>query len=433
VKTTRLQRVRIASARVALVTTAIVAAVYVLIAFVVVLLVQRNLTADIDNRLLSSLSQFNRSPERGGGGYHEPPGGPRFAAPLIVWTVHSNGTVSSTDSEANLPAAYQRVGSPQTVTIGDTDVRLAGTQIGRDYVVVGQTMDSVATARSTLVIAEVIVGPILLAAVFLGAFTIGRRVGAPIELARQRQMEFTADASHELRTPLAVIEAQATLALSHDRENDWYRKAFRSVDTESRRMRQLVEDLLWLARFDAKGGPPNAEHVDVGVLAQQAVERFGTLAEARNVALGFRVSGDAHVITAPPDWLDNLVGVLLDNACKYSPANGEVDVVVSSEPSRVRLTVDDSGPGIPTEEREHIFDRFHRATDLPGGAGLGLAIADAVVKATNGRWDVGRSTAGGASMSVSWPRALGGPREASSATAPASPSTRHAKPEEAST
>jgi signal transduction histidine kinase len=77
----------------------------------------------------------------------------------------------------------------------------------------------------------------------------------------------------------------------------------------------------------------------------------------------------------------------------------------------VRLTVDDSGPGIPPEQRSRVFDRFHRATDAPGGAGLGLAIADAIVRATGGRWTIGTSAAGGASVSVSWPRSISGHRE----------------------
>ena len=73
--------------------------------------------------------------------------------------------------------------------------------------------------------------------------------------------------------------------------------------------------------------------------------------------------------------------------------------------------MDDAGPGIPEAERARIFDRFHRATDATGGAGLGLAIADAIVRATGGHWRVGASPAGGARMTVSWPRAFAGPRE----------------------
>jgi signal transduction histidine kinase len=114
------------------------------------------------------------------------------------------------------------------------------------------------------------------------------------------------------------------------------------------------------------------------------------------------------IVTAPPEWLDRLVAILLDNACKYSPEGGSVIVGVTSEGRRVRLTVDDSGPGIPEEERGRIFDRFHRATDQPGGSGLGLAIGAAIVRATGGRWHIGTSAAGGASVSVSWPRSIGG-------------------------
>jgi signal transduction histidine kinase len=100
--------------------------------------------------------------------------------------------------------------------------------------------------------------------------------------------------------------------------------------------------------------------------------------------------------------------VLLDNACRYSPVGGSVLVGVSTADRRVVLTVDDSGPGIPEDHRGRVFDRFHRDSAEPGGAGLGLAIADAIVRATSGRWHIGTSSQGGARMSVSWPMAGGG-------------------------
>ena len=171
-------------------------------------------------------------------------------------------------------------------------------------------------------------------------------------------------------------------------------------------MHHLVDELLWLARFEGMPRSSKAEPVDVGVMAEQAADRFAAVAEARHQRLSLRVSGDSHVIGASPEWLDHLVGVLLDNACKYTPESGSIDVRVSAEGNQVRLVVDDSGPGIAADKRDGIFDRFRRATDQPGGAGLGLAIADAVVQATNGRWNVGTSAAGGASMAVIWPRLL---------------------------
>ena len=210
-------------------------------------------------------------------------------------------------------------------------------------------------------------------------------MAAPIERARQRQLAFTADASHELRTPLAVILAHTSLALAQDRAGPWYRTAFERVDGESKRMRGLLDDLLWLARFDAAQAPPSVEPVDLGVLAAQTVDRFAAVAETRGLRLHVAAGGNGLVVGAPPEWLDHLLGVLLDNACKYSPEGGTVTVGVAALGGRVSLVVDDAGQGIPEAERERIFDRFHRATGAQGGAGLGLAIGDAIVRATGGR------------------------------------------------
>jgi signal transduction histidine kinase len=417
----RVDLVRSGAQRVALAATAIVAALYLLIAVAVVLIVTHNLTSNVDSTLsswLSSMAKQRGGPTRGNPG--GPPGGQRFDAPVLWWTFHPDGNYADGSAEAatiSLPAPYNRIKDPQTITVSGIDLRVMGGQTSDDWTVVGQSMNSVYQARGNLIQAELLIGPVLLLVVFMGALTIGRRVAAPIEQARQRQMDFTANASHELRTPLAVIQAQTSLALSQPRDGDWYQRAFTRVNQESLRMRHLVDELLWLARFEAMPRSGKAEPVDVGVMAQQAVDRFAAVAEARQQRLTVRLSGDTHVIAASPEWLDHLVGVLLDNACKYTPEQGTIDVRVAAEGNRIRLVVDDSGPGIPQGQRAGIFDRFQRATDQPGGAGLGLAIADAVVRATNGRWEVGTSTAGGASMAVIWPRLLARPSATRAAAA----------------
>ena len=108
------------------------------------------------------------------------------------------------------------------------------------------------------------------------------------------------------------------------------------------------------------------------------------------------------LISAPPEWIDRLAGVLVDNACRYAGPDGTVRIEVRAHGSRVSLTVEDSGPGISEAERPQLFDRFHRATEHGSGAGLGLAIGDSIVRSTGGRWHVGDSPLGGALMSVSW-------------------------------
>ena len=108
------------------------------------------------------------------------------------------------------------------------------------------------------------------------------------------------------------------------------------------------------------------------------------------------------IIDAPAEWLDRLVSVLVDNACRYAGEGGDVRLSVSGAGNLAVLTVDDSGPGIPEDERERVLKRFHRASSTPGGAGLGLAIADAVVSATGGSWQIGTAPLGGARVQVTW-------------------------------
>ncbi len=451
-----LHRVRAGATRVALISTAIVAGVYLVISVVVVLIVTQQLTAGVDSQLsrtLSSASTDLQSPQAG------PRPGSRVAAPdrdsseaQVMWLVSTSGTTypyyppdRNLTATLSLPASDGGVTQAQTISLNGASYRLAGTSVAGQpllnytaydaatgqlitdaqfnlaRIVVGQPMSSVNSAQSTVVLAEGIILPVLLILVFFGALTVGRRVAAPIELARLRQMEFTADASHELRTPLSVIEAQTALALAERRDPAWYRDAFERVRGESGRMRRLVEDLLWLARFDATANRAQAEHVDLAILAHQAVDRFTAVADAKHARLSVWTVPEPLIVHAPPEWLDRLLGVLLDNACKYAPEGGAIDVEVEGDGNRIRLSVDDSGPGISPAERRLIFGRFYRATEKPGGAGLGLAIADSVVHATGGRWQIGDSPAGGASMAVSWPRSLTGSVEPEMAQATPEP------------
>ena len=120
------------------------------------------------------------------------------------------------------------------------------------------------------------------------------------------------------------------------------------------------------------------------------------------------------LISAPPGWIDQLAGVLMDNACRYAGPDGVVRIGVRADGGRISLTVEDSGPGIVEAERPRLFDRFHRVTGRGPGAGLGLAIGDSIVRSTGGRWHVGESPLGGALMVVTWrrnpaPRRLAGP------------------------
>jgi len=327
------------------------------------------------------------------------------SAPVFLWRLSATGTVLAHSPGApGLPVGLLAAHPPQnglafTADLRDSDVfRLKLARDGRGWLIAGQSRAGDAHTERLLLYAEVIAGPFLLLAMFFGSLVVGLRALAPVEQSRRRQLEFTADASHELRTPLSVIRAEADVALSSPREPAEYRDALTRIQDESRRLRQLVDDMLWLARFDSRPPPPGDEPVDLVTLAEACADRFRAVGPAVTADVG---AGPA-LISAPPEWIDRLAGVLMDNACRYAGAGGQVRIGVRTQGSRVTLTVEDSGSGIPEAERPRLFDRFHRAIEHGPGAGLGLAIGDSIVRSTSGKWQVGDSPLGGALMSVSW-------------------------------
>ena len=274
------------------------------------------------------------------------------------------------------------------------------TRDGTGWLVAGQSLAGIAHTKRLLLYAEVLAGPFLLLAMFFGCLVVGQRALAPVEQSRRRQLEFTADASHELRTPLSVIRAEADMTLSTPRDAAGYRDALARIQGESVRLRHLVDDMLWLARFDSRPPPPRDEPVDLATLAQACADRF----RAVGPAITAETAAGPALISAPPEWIDQLAGVLMDNACRYAGPDGVVRIGVRADGSRISLTVEDSGPGIVEAERPRLFDRFHRATEQGSGAGLGLAIGDSIVRSTGGRWHIGDSPLGGALMMVTWKR-----------------------------
>ena len=332
-------------------------------------------------------------------------------AAIWSWLYASDGKIQgATPGAPPMPDGLHPTG-PTSVDAGGHHYRVnsvpvvdvnTGQEVG--WVVVGRSIDDVYLSTLRLAMIEAGLALPLALLVFLGAVLIARRAVAPVEDARRRQLAFTADASHELRTPLTVIEAEASLALQRERDAASYRTSIERIADEGARLRRIVEDLLWLARFESEPDRPAPVMVDVGAVATASVSRFKHVADQRGIALSGRVTtASPPLISAPTEWIDRLAGVLVDNACRYTPDGGAVEVSVVTGDGRVRLAVDDSGPGIPPEERGRIFDRFHRANTKPGGAGLGLAIGNAIVTATGGRWEVAESPAGGARMAVSWP------------------------------
>ena len=366
------------------------------------LLVAHNLTVAVDQRLEQRIGELIQ---------HPPPiideAAPDndFDEPLLTWITPADGSCHPIGGAPPLTPSLCSVTSPVSANIAGTSFRLSGAQIsGNEHVVVAASLAPSAHQTGTLILAELIVGPFLVVLVFLGALVIGSRVGGPVERMRQRQLAFTADASHELRTPLTVIQAETSLALAGDDED--LRSALLRIDQESGRMRHIIEDLLWLARFDSEPDPPAFVAVDLGIAIGVAAQRFGAVAAARGVAITMEMPDAPAIVAVPVEWLDRLLGVLLDNACRH--ARTQVTIGLHLPAGRdAELVVSDDGEGVPATELSRIFERFHRGTTTGEGAGLGLAIADSVVTATHGRWEIASTPSQGAQFGVLWPLARG--------------------------
>ncbi|MEZ6015040.1 MAG: ATP-binding protein [Planctomycetota bacterium] len=203
-----------------------------------------------------------------------------------------------------------------------------------------------------------------------------------LHLALERQRRFTADASHELRTPIAILRTEAEVALRRERTDAEHRALTARFLETALRMGRMVESLLTLTRLDVPATRA-AEPVDLGAIVDEALmerpagERLRFAARhAPGASAGLR--GDA-------DLLRMLVDNLLANAERYAESSVEIDVTRSG--SVVALCVRDDGPGVPDEERPLLFERFYRGSDMRGhsGAGLGLALVDAIARAHGGR------------------------------------------------
>jgi signal transduction histidine kinase len=389
--------------RVAGVATLIVLVFYVVAVVVLNVIVTNHLISTTDNRLTDRLNDARQQLLTPSGSTTRDGDPDLDDSPQFLWSIARSGMVTALTSTAP-PLPRRHWGAdPITLAVGTSNVRFDTLRLQGTLLVAGQSTASISNVQSALLLAELVFGGILAVVVFGGATVVGLRASAPSELIRRRQAEFTADASHELRTPISVIEAEVGLALDRPRAPAEYRNVLKRVGRESRRLRRIVEDLLWLARADDEQSPPDAvDLTDVGEVVESCVERFGALAAAHAVDLSFKRAGSGPLtVQAQPDLIDRLAGVLIDNACKFA-GGGCVEVSVSDSGTRVGLRVDDSGPGIPESQREAVFDRFHRATVTVAGTGLGLAIADSVVRSTEGKWAMGTADLGGARLEVSW-------------------------------
>ena len=262
------------------------------------------------------------------------------------------------------------------------------------------------SARSFLFIC----GSIFLVALllfFILSLNLSKWALAPVEKAWEQQNRFVADASHELKTPVTVILANLDIIAAHKDETvRTQMKWVRNTKEEAERMRQLIQDLLFLAKSDANTLPVMMTSVDLTECAEDRVLNFESLAFEKNVTMESDIA-PGLTVKGNEGQLKQLITILLDNAVKYAGPDGRVRVTAFRKGDRAVISVNNTGEPIPPEDAAHIFERFYRASRsrarTEGGYGLGLSIAENIVKAHGGQITCASDRASGTTFTADLP------------------------------
>lgn len=226
------------------------------------------------------------------------------------------------------------------------------------------------------------------------------------ENAEHMRREFTANVSHELKTPLQTISGCAELLANGMVKSEDVPVFSKQIDTEARRMIQLVNDIIGLSHLDEGAEDMAWEQVDLFAICQKTAESLAS--EAQKAGIQIKLMGEPVVLWGIPQLLGSIVYNLCDNAIKYNRKNGTVCISVKAEGSTVLLSVADTGIGIPPEDRERIFERFYRVDKSRskeiGGTGLGLSIVKHAARLHDAQISVDSTLDQGTTVTVKFER-----------------------------
>ena len=217
-----------------------------------------------------------------------------------------------------------------------------------------------------------------------------------------RLSQFSADLAHELRTPIANMIGEAQVALARNRTADEYRETIESTVGECERLSRIVDNLLFVARVDAAREPIARKRFDARAAVEKITAFYHALADDRHIAIG--CSGEGQIY-ADPDLFERAVGNLLDNALRFTPENGSIQIALSERNGDFEVAVSDTGCGIAAEHLPRVFDRFYRAESSRSsdGAGLGLALVKSIVDLHGGSATIESKFGQGTTVKLTFP------------------------------
>lgn len=280
----------------------------------------------------------------------------------------------------NTQGAGNQDSNSQNTSAQNTSSQNTGSQTEIDFV---DCQKSLANARSFLMI-SVLVSLCGLLAVFVLIFFFSRMIMKPVEESYKKQKRFITDAGHELKTPLAIIDADASVLEMDIGENEW----ITDLKKQTKRMADLTKDLIYLSRMDEGSAKLVMMDFPLSDVVTETAQSFRSRAQLAKKSFEVNVQpmisffGDEKAIR-------QLIGILLDNALKYSNEGGNIQVDLSKQNHRIELSVWNTADSIDRESLPRLFDRFYRADSSrnseTGGYGIGLSMAQAIVEAHKGK------------------------------------------------
>lgn len=343
---------------------------------------------------------------------HGPPPGPNFffvktAADGAI-TFQSSSQPLAMDKLSVLTAESLQSDSPEGTILfeqSEYSYRKAPLTYESGMIVLFNDLSPETSMLRTLLTALGMVGIVCSLLSFGGSFFMAHQAMLPIRKAWQQQKDFLADASHELRTPLAVIQTNLDIVRENaDELVSSQSKWLDNIQEESVCMAKLVDSLLFLARADAQQQLLDHQPFSLSTALRQAVSPFEATAKVKGLSL--EAVADAYIeMCGDATRMKQVIGILVDNAIRHTPAKGKVSVCLSRKKADVLLTIADTGEGIPPEHLDKIFDRFYQIDKARarGDAGLGLAIAKCIIEGHRGSISVASTPGAGTTFTIQIP------------------------------
>ncbi|KAM3115447.1 sensor histidine kinase [Phormidesmis sp. 146-33] len=231
--------------------------------------------------------------------------------------------------------------------------------------------------------------PMTLGVIGLTGWFLGGLAMQPTRRSYEQLQRFTADASHELRAPVAAVLSNAQVGLMPPEDSQEQHLRLQNIVEIAKSMSTLIGNLLFLSRNEGQLNPTTLQTIDLVEMVRSLIPTYTTQADTQQLTFTTQLPDQPILLKADAELLKQAVVNLLNNAFKYTPAEGTIQLRVLAPSSRAIVQVEDSGIGIPVEDLPHVFERFYRVdmarSRQTGGFGLGLAIAQQIVQAHRGQ------------------------------------------------